>query len=220
MKYLFVPVTLDGSFKINSNFSKFLKILPKNIGLISTLPFLNLAQELKHYLKNKGKKVIIHGDGQILGCNIKNAEAIQNEVEAFIYVGSGKFHPLMLALSLKKPKPIFIYNPITQEFSRLKGKEIEKAAARKKTAKIKFLWAKNFGILVSTKRGQQKLEKAIMLKEKIEKQGKNAFIFLFNNFDQEQLENFTSIECWINTACPGLSLENPFLWIDEVDQIS
>lgn len=216
MKLLFVRAKANSfsfdKFKINTN------ILPQTLALVTTIQFVDILPKLKSYLEKQGKKVLVQKNGQIVGCNTINAKAVENKVQAFLYIGSGKFHPLALALSLKQQKPIFIYNPFTEEFSKLEEKEISKVIAKKKTAKIKFLSADTFGILVSTKPGQNRLKKAEELKKILEKQGKKCYIFLFNDLDINQLENWPQIECWINSACPGLSLENAFIWIDEIMQ--
>ncbi|MEM4152913.1 MAG: diphthamide synthesis protein [Candidatus Pacearchaeota archaeon] len=213
MKYIFIPATSSNSFSFNK-----IKLaqLPKAVGLVTTIQYIHILPKLKKWLKNQKRQAIIHNDGKILGCNLTNATAIQNKVQAFLYIGSGKFHPLSIALALKKQKPIFIYNPNTNEFSRLNEKEIQAALAKKKTAKIKFLSAKTLGILVSTKPGQQRLKQAEKLKAELENQGKKCYIFIANDIDINQLENFPQIECWINSTCPGLSLEHPFIWIDDV----
>lgn len=213
MKHLFVPATSYTSFSFNQINTK---QLPQTIGLVSTVQFLPLLSRLKPFLEKHGKKAIIHGNGQILGCNLFNATNIQHQVQCFLYIGSGKFHPLMIALNLKQPKPIFLFNPITQEFLRLNENDIAKVLTRKKTAKIKFLGAKTLGILVSTKPGQEKLQKAEKLKEDLVKQGKKAYIFISDNLDINQLENFPQVEAWVNATCPGISIEYPFIWIDEI----
>ncbi len=215
MKHLFVPATSSITFSFNKIKPN---LLPKAIALISTVQFLPTLPKLKQQLEKQGKQVIIKGNGQILGCNTFNATSIQDKVQAFLYIGSGKFHPLAIATSLKKPKPIFIYNPNTGEFSRLEDNEIIKVLARKKTAKIKFLSARVCGILVSTKPGQERLKQAEKLKIKLEKQGKKCYIFLFSDLDINQLENFPQIEAWINSACPGISLEHPFIWVDNINK--
>lgn len=216
MKNLFIQVTSSTNF----SFSRInLKALPKSskaVGLIATVQFIKALPGLKQWLERQGKQALINKNGQIVGCNISNATKIQDKVSCFLYVGSGKFHPLAVALSLKQPKPIFLYNPITEEFSRLNEKDIAQVQARKKTARVKFISAKIFGILVSTKPGQQRLKQAKALRTKLEKQGKKVYFFLFNDFDINQLENFPRVECWINTACPGLSLEQPFIWFEDI----
>ncbi|MCX8194309.1 MAG: 2-(3-amino-3-carboxypropyl)histidine synthase subunit [Candidatus Pacearchaeota archaeon] len=219
MKILFLPSKALSTFSLDS-FLYISKSIPKDIrqiGLVSTAQYLHLLPKIKRQLEVQGKRAIIKGNGQILGCNVTNATKIQDKVSCFLYVGSGKFHPLAIALALKKLKPIFIYNPNTNEFSRLNEKEIQAALARKKAAKVKFLSAKTLGILVSTKRGQQRLKEAEKLKEKLEKQGKKCYLFVANDIDLNQLENFPQVEAWINSACPGLSIEDPFIWINDLE---
>lgn len=216
MKLLFIPVKYKSGISL-----KLSKKFPKKIGLVSTVQFTDSLKNIKNQLEQQGKKVFVSKSpslepGQVLGCNVNNATIIQDKVEAFLYIGSGTFHPLAIALALKKPKPIFIFNPETKKFGKLDEKLVEKTKARQKTAKIKLLSSKKVGILVSTKPGQERLKQALELKNKLEKNSKNAYVFLFNDFDINQLENFPNIECWINSACHGLSLEQPFIWIDEV----
>ncbi len=217
MKVLFVPSKYKIHFSLGNIESK---RLPSKIGLITTIQHTNSLKKIKTFLEKHKKKVIIRKSeflekGQILGCDVSAATKIQDKVQAFLYVGSGKFHPLQLALATNKP--IYIYNPLTNQFSKLKAEDINKAKARKKGQKLKFLSAQNYGILVSTKPGQNKLKQAIALKKKLEKQKKKAYIFMFNTLDINQLENFLKVECWINTSCPGLSLENPFIWINDIE---
>ena len=52
--------------------------------------------ETKQLLKNS---VI---GGQITGCNINNALKIKNKVNSFLYIGSGIFHPIEIAIKTKK----------------------------------------------------------------------------------------------------------------------
>ncbi len=187
------------------------------IGIITTIQFLHQLKAIQQQLKKQ--KILAIIGGQILGCNTKNVQKIQNKVQAFLYIGSGKFHPIQAALSLSiknQNKPIYIYNPLTKQFSKLKQEEINKAQAKKKTARIKFLSSNNFGILVSTKPGQNHLKEAKEIKQKLNNKNKKAYIFVFNTLDINQLENFPKIQCWINTACPGLSLEHPFIWYENL----
>ncbi len=206
-EYLFVPVKFKGKILIPR-----LNLKEKTIGLITTIQFLDNLPEISKQIIKQGKKAII--GGQILGCNIKNAIKINNKVQAFLYIGSGRFHPL--AVAEKISKPIYIFNPLTNEFSKLNEQDIFRTKAMKKTAKIKFFSANKIGILVSTKPGQNRLKEAEKIKEKLEKQGKKCYLFLFDNFDISQLENFSQIEAWINTACPGFSREHPFLWFEDI----
>ena len=216
MRVLFVPAKYKGSFSLK-NIQ--IKNLPKIIGLVTTIQHIDSINKIKDYLKNNNKKIIIGKSktlhrGQILGCDVSAAISIQNKIQAFLYIGSGKFHPFQIAMATNKP--IFIFNPLTEQFKLLEKEKIQKFKNRRKGQKLKFLSSNIFGILVSTKPGQNKLKEALQLKKKLEKQKKEVYIFTFDTLDINQLENFPDIECWINTACPGLSLENSFIWIGDI----
>ena len=72
---------------------------------------------------------------------------------------------------------------------------------------MNFLKADKIGILVSTKPGQENLKKAEMLKKKLNKKGKEVYVFVCDDIDVNQFENF-NIQSWVNTACPGLAKDN------------
>lgn len=190
MKTLFINAKSKADIK---EVLKKVKIKGK-VGLITTIQFLDQVKNLKD-------KNFVFG-GQILGCNIKNAEKIKNKVDSFLYIGSGKFHPVNVAVKLNKP--VYTVNPITIEFSKIKEEEILNYKKRKKISLMKFYNAKKYGILVSTKKGQYRLEEALKLNKKL----KNSYIFIFDILDQNEFENFRGIDCWINTACSRIEGKN------------
>jgi len=207
MKTLFIEAKYAKPVRLSSSV---MGKLPSKIGLVSSIQFLGhlplikrslLKKEDKeiHYNKNKIKKIII--GGQILGCNAKSAEKIQNKVDAFLYIGDGQFHPI--AVSLATEKPVFQYNPITDQFKKIETETIERYKKRKKGALLKFLDAETVGILVSTKKGQcYNIKKLTNLEKKYPK--KRFYTFITETIDYNQLENFPFIEAWVNTACPRI----------------
>jgi diphthamide biosynthesis enzyme Dph1/Dph2-like protein len=60
--------------------------------------------------------------------------------------------------------------------------------------------------LVSTKPGQENLKKAIAIKNKLK--NKDSYLFIGDEIDTKQLENFPNIQSWINTACPRLDFDS------------
>ena len=141
--------------------------------------------------------------GQVLGCDAGAAIYIMDKVDCFLFLSSGKWHAERIALSLPKEKPFFMLTG--------KGLEDISYSSLKKSrqgALNKFYFAERVGILVSTKAGQEMLDNALILKEKIEGMGKKAFIFISDMINPSEFENF-KMQCWINTACPGLSFDFP-----------
>jgi 2-(3-amino-3-carboxypropyl)histidine synthase len=116
-------------------------------------------------------------------------------------VGSGRFHALNMAL---QGYEVYIYN--NSMLNKITKEDIKKLKENRQAAINNFLHSSSIGILVSTKPGQQNLRKAQEIKKKIEKKypEKNTSIFISNNINTGELENF-QIDAWINTACPGLA---------------
>lgn len=193
MKLLFIEA------KSNKDVREVLKKVKINgkVGILTTAQHMHKLKEAKRLIKNS---VI---GGQILGCNVKNAEKIKDKVDAFLFIGSGDFHPLELAL--KTGKEVYVANPYNNQVSKISSEEIEKKRKENKGKYIKFLNAKKVGILVSTKPGQHNLKKAIELRKKIKKESN---IFIFNTLREEELENFKGIDIFINTACPRIEFKN------------
>lgn len=176
-----------------------LNALPNKIMLAYSIQYKNLAEKLKRKL---GKKVA--GFKQVLGCTrLRRRYPI-------LLIGSGKFHAIQLALQNN-----IIYILEGNKISKLGKKEIEKIKAKRKAARSKFLAADKIGILVSSKPGQKNLKPAINLRKKLEKQDKEVTLFLADNINLEELENY-NIESWVNTACPALTFDSRIVNIDEL----
>jgi 2-(3-amino-3-carboxypropyl)histidine synthase len=69
--------------------------------------------------------------------------------------------------------------------------------------------AKTFGVLVGLKPGQKHLDSALKVKALAERHGKVAFLLSGREITPEALMEFPSIEAYVNTACPRISLDAP-----------
>lgn len=210
MKILYIESKLK-NLKLNLSKEEIIK-LPKELILVYTIQYKELADSIKKQLESSKIKIIKYQ--QILGCskisNIKNKPQLP-----ILLIGSGRFHVLNLFLQFKE---IFILE--NNSIKKISNEEIEKLRLKRKAALAKFLNAEKIGILVSTKPGQENLELALKLKQDIEKENKEAFIFISSTIDISQFENF-NIDSWVNTACPGLSLDNPnMINYEEISKIS
>jgi 2-(3-amino-3-carboxypropyl)histidine synthase len=191
MKTVFIEAKSDADIRLSR---EQLAQLPKKTGIATTIQHLHKIKEARKQIKGG----IIAG--QVLGCDISAAEKIKNKVNAFLYIGSGEFHPLGIAIGTGKE--VFCFNPFTKKMSKIGKKDIEKYNKRKKTSLIKFLSAEKVGILVSTKPGQNRMKDALKLSKRKDKE---YFIFAFDTLNEPDLENFPFIQCWVNTACPRIA---------------
>jgi diphthamide biosynthesis enzyme Dph1/Dph2-like protein len=119
---------------------------------------------------------------------VKNAEKIKDKVDAFLYIGSGHFHPGAL---IDLGKDIYLQNGEKLEFK------------KRKSMLAKFYASKNIGIIVSLKKGQQHMDWAEELKNRFK--DKSFYTFVCDTIDYNQMKNFPFVECWVNTACPRIT---------------
>ena len=215
MKLLHVPCYLKKS--VLPVLERYFSVLDEynRIGLVSTAQHLSQIAEVRDFLESKGKKVFV--GGQVLGCNQKNALEIEKKVDAFLYIGSGLFHPI--GILVKTEKPVVMLNPYSGVLDRLPEGERERWLRRRKGRLAKFVEAQSYGILVSTKTGQFNLKKAFEVRERLNSEGKQAFLFAGEELNPGNLLPFR-VDCWVNTACPRLiddSFDKPVVNAKELD---
>ncbi|MGC9345219.1 MAG: diphthamide synthesis protein, partial [Candidatus Bathyarchaeales archaeon] len=68
--------------------------------------------------------------------------------------------------------------------------------------------AKTFAVLVGLKPGQKRLEEALSIKKKLEKNGKTTHLFTVRDINPEVLMEFPTVDAYVNTACPRVSLDD------------
>lgn len=212
MEVIFVPVKYKPDLKAEF-MQKIAEIPCKNIGLFTTVQFLNQLSQLETFLKSKKKKVLIGKPsyralekGQVLGCDITSPKSIAEKVDCFVYLGTGFFHSISVALETNKP--VYQANPTAGIVKLLDEKELNRYKILRKNAISKAKSAKIYGILVCTKKGQCDLKSAESIKKSLEKKGKKAYIFMFETIIPESLLDFPQIEAWVNTACPRMAIDD------------
>ncbi len=193
MKVLFIEAQSKG-LELNKNINSFINELPDEISVFYSIQYKKPADIFLKKAEKAGKK--IKKFSQILGCKIPKTD------KTTILIGSGKFHALQIAMQNKTP--IYI---VGKKISKLDEKETEKFKKKRKSAIKKFLSSEDIGIIVSTKPGQNNLNRALEIKEKLKLKQKKPYIFITNTLSLNELENF-SMDIWINTSCPGLKLDS------------
>jgi diphthamide biosynthesis enzyme Dph1/Dph2-like protein len=204
MKTLFIPAKTKS--KVNrSKIIQISKKLPKQIVLAYSIQYLDQAKEIKEVLEKNHNITLFT---QVLGCS---SPLIPKETQGVLIITDGKFHATSLALGTNLP--VYILNRNKLEL--IAKQDISNYQKRKLASYVKFLNARDIGILVSTKPGQQNLERAIELKKKLK--DKNSYLFIGNIIDTNEFENFPQIKSWINTACPRIDMnENGVVNIHEI----
>jgi 2-(3-amino-3-carboxypropyl)histidine synthase len=183
----------------------------KKIGLVTTVQHVHVLDEARKELLNAGKTVTI-GDvghvkyaGQVTGCDLSNARAVSKEVDAFLFVGGGKFHPIGVALATAKPT--VLADPYEKTASTIE-KEVNTILKQRWAQICLARKAEKVGVLVGLKSGQRKLEMAMKVKQKLEETGKQTVLLALREITPEALLQFPDVEAFVNTACPRVSLDD------------
>jgi 2-(3-amino-3-carboxypropyl)histidine synthase len=179
----------------------------RKICLLTTLQFLDSLEPAKRFLESQGKRVLIGKPkvakypGQVLGCDYSAAKACEKEADCFLFLGSGKFHPLGVVQNVEKPVLFLDF-----ETRKLENLEKEKFRLMKiRAAQLeKAKEARNFGILVSTKQGQGSLSLAEKAKKDLEAKGKSAWILIAREFSPEKMLGL-KLDCLVDCACPRMA---------------
>jgi 2-(3-amino-3-carboxypropyl)histidine synthase len=198
---IFLPWAVDFDLRVLDNALPLLK--GKTVGLVTTVQHVHLIPAMEEYLKKKGLDIrVADGSGrtplrgQVLGCCFNAAKA--TGADEILFVGTGLFHPIGIALATKAR--IVALDPLAGTAQEVNGD----ALLRRRFAAIeKARGACSIGIIVSTKSGQQRMELARRLAALSEK----AVIVIMQEVSPDELLNL-GFDAYVNTACPRLACDD------------
>ena len=197
------------------------KVLPKcierfngkTISLITDSQHLHEVDHVKKFLEENNISVKIGkgkgqlNDGQVFGCEFYPAMEIKDDVDGNLFLGQSNFHAAGIALSTKRPT--FVLDPYFNEIRDVT--EFANKLEKKATLSIfKAADAQIFGIIVGLKEGQFAKLTALKIKKELENVGKNVQLLALTDITNDRLRNFTSIDAFIQVACPRISTDNQF----------
>ena len=178
------------------------------IGLVTTTQHLHLLNETKDFLEDNGKEVLLASSpstrkGQVLGCNFSSIKNL--DVDIFLFIGSGNFHPL--GIKLFTNTPVLALDPYNNEIRQMD--EYADRILRIRFARItKSRTAKKWGILVSSKEGQYRMMLAKEIKKEIEENKMEAYIILVDNVSPEILLPYFELDAFVVSACPRIAIDD------------
>jgi 2-(3-amino-3-carboxypropyl)histidine synthase len=183
----------------------------KRIGLVATVQHVDQLDEAKVILVRAGKTVTV-GDahklkyaGQVTGCDYSNVDAITDDVDCFLFVGGGHFHAIGVALATSKPTTVADPYDV-KAFS--VDHEAERIRKQRWASIQEATRGERFGILIGLKSGQKRLEKAFQIRDRLTAIGKKTALLAVREVASESLEEFPTIDVYVNTACPRISLDD------------
>ena len=184
----------------------------QRIGLVTTVQHVHMVDEIREGLRGRGFTVYV-GEGaerapypgQVLGCYYRNAQVVAGDVEAYLYVGGGEFHPKGLILSTGKP--VVVANPFNAAVSLMTEDDLMQLAKKRVAQVAAARDAERIGVLVSSKPGQRATVVAEALQSRFAAKGCEAVIIYLDEVRAEHLNNFVEAQAFVNTACPRVSVD-------------
>ncbi|HEV2317493.1 MAG TPA: diphthamide biosynthesis enzyme Dph2 [Thermoplasmata archaeon] len=184
--------------------------LPRKLGLVASVQHLDLVEPLRAALGRAGFSIPLErGDrrlayaAQALGCNYSSSEAVASQVDAFLFLGTGRFHPLGLALATARP--VWSFDPLQRTLE--PPIDREELVGRRLLYVAKARDARRWGILVSSFVGQHRPAMAEALRRRAEAAGREAVVIVFTRLDGRDLEG-RAIDAYVNTACPRIATDD------------
>ncbi len=188
--------------------------LPMRLGIVASVQHLDLVAPFEHELLRAGfSPKVGTGDrrlsypAQALGCNYTGAESIAEDVDAYLFLGTGQFHPIGLALATNRP--VYALDPLQESLA----PPIDRAAIvrRRQLLVAGTRDARRWGILVSTFAGQNRTATALSLQFRARRSGREAEILTFSRIDPRDLEG-RAFDAYVNTACPRIAIDDSDLY--------
>ena len=132
----------------------------------------------------------------MLGCCFTTAK--ESRADQILFVGTGLFHPIGIALSTEAR--VIALDPLTGTAQEVSG---EALLRRRFAVMEKARGATNIGIIVSTKSGQHRMA----LARHLAALSPHAVIVTMHEVSPDELLNL-GFGCYVNTACPRLAYDD------------
>jgi 2-(3-amino-3-carboxypropyl)histidine synthase len=175
----------------------------RRIGLVTTVQHAPQIGPMAAFLGRHGIEAVVSpGDGraplpgQVLGCNFTAARA--TGADEILFVGTGLFHPL--GIQLATGARVVALDPLTGQ-----AQEVDASRLLRRRAAViaKAQGAADFGVIVSSKSGQQRMDLARHLVSLSDR----AVLVMMREVCPDELLNL-GFACYVNTACPRLAYDD------------
>ena len=177
------------------------------VGVVTTVQHVHKMEDIVNVLEEREIEAVVRPGGgrtrypgQVLGCNYEAARYA--DVEEYLFVGTGKFHPLGVALATEKG--VVAADPVTGNVSVIDTLPMLK---RRYGAIARAGDAKQIAVLVSKKPGQKRLDLARKMAALGEEHGKEMVLVYLDRVVPDVLVNL-GVDAAVCTACPRIALDD------------
>jgi len=195
----------------------------EKIGLVGVTQYMDRAEEAREFLEQKGYEVVEGKTGlrttevgQVLGCDAGAAHNIAEKVDAFVFLGSGHFHPSQVSETGKK---VYVVDPYEEHIWVEPANSLDDEKRAEYARVMKHKDKKKWGIVTSSKKGQNYMQAVKIAKEKLEKHGKDVYIFVEDRIFESDYKGY-GIDIYVNCACPRMTKDWQDLAFVSTDSLS
>ena len=180
----------------------------ETVGLVGVTQYMDRAEKAREFLEEKGYEVVEGKTGlrttevgQVLGCDAGAAHNISHKVDAFVFLGSGHFHPSQVSETGKK---VYVVDPYEKHIWIEPPNSLEDEMRAEYARVLKHKDKKKWGIVTSSKKGQNYMQAVKIAREKLEKQGKEVYVFVEDRIFESDYKGY-GIDIFVNCACPRMT---------------
>jgi 2-(3-amino-3-carboxypropyl)histidine synthase len=192
------------------------------VGLVGVTQYMDRADKAREFLESKGYEVVegqtglrTTEPGQVLGCDAGAAHNIAEKVDAFVFLGSGHFHPSQVSETGEK---VYVVDPYEEHIWIEPPNSLDDETRAEHARVIKHKDKKKWGIVTSSKKGQNYMRAVQIAKEKLEKHGKDVYIFVEDRIFEPDYKGY-GIDIYVNCACPRMTKDWQDLAFVSVDAL-
>ena len=179
----------------------------RRVGIVTTVQHVHRLDDVVKALKDRGIEAVVRSGGnrmrypgQVLGCNFEAARNM--DVDEYLFVGTGQFHPLGVALATGKS--VVAADPVTGDVSVIDTAPMLK---RRYGAIARAGDAERIAVLVSKKPGQKRMDLARKVAALGEERGKKMLLVYLDRVEPDALVNL-GVDAAVCTACPRIALDD------------
>ena len=188
-----------------------LPYLSGRVGVVTTAQHVHFLDRIVSFLRVKGFEALTsRGDirlgnyAQLLGCDYTSALWIEKEVDTFLYIGEGDFHPIGLAML--SDRKLVAANPSEMTVRTLDSLR-DRIMKQRLVSIERAMNARSFGVLLNSKLGQRRKALADRLVEEIKQANRSATLVHTNVVSPELISNY-SFDAFVSTACPRIAIDD------------
>lgn len=205
--YVFVDISIDIAHLLSTLEKNF--PVGKSIAMVGIIQFNATLYGVRAPLEKAGYNALIPqiaplSKGEILGCTFPRLDSIEG-VDIILYLRDGRFH-LESAMIHNPTIPAYRYDPYSRKLTResYDRKEMH-TPLRDAITSVKL--AKKWGLILGSLGRQGNPHTMTMIEQKLKAQGILYVNLLLSEIFPGKLAMMDDVECWVQVACPRLSID-------------